>query len=71
MPLNRAIGVLKVLAQEHTKFITLDDLCRALDMPLEQCTEILGKCEEMGLVRRTKSDKGASYIWLGSKLGED
>jgi DNA-binding IclR family transcriptional regulator len=71
MPLNRAITILKSMAHDHTRFITMEDLCKALDMPPEQCHEILGQCEAMGLVRRTKSAKGEPFIWLAPKLGDN
>jgi DNA-binding IclR family transcriptional regulator len=71
MPLNRAITILKSMANDQMRFLTMEDLCEALNMPPEQCHEILGQCETLGLVRRTHSDKGEAFIWLAPKLGEN
>jgi hypothetical protein len=64
MPIRRVRSFLSEQVQHHVRFITADDICRELQIPEPECSELLHQCEVEGLVRGVLSAKGKTYYWL-------
>ena len=66
-----AMEVLRTLARSQMRFITVSDLCGALKIPEEECTNLLQRFVDDGLLRATRSDNGQPYYWLTAQLASD
>jgi hypothetical protein len=63
--------VLRTLARSEMRFITVADLCGALNLPEEECLNLLQRYVDDGLLRSTRSNNGQPYYWLTSQLSQD
>lgn len=64
------VEVLRSLARK-SRFITVSDLCAALQLAEEDCLSLLDEYVQQGLLRSTQSTQGHAYYWLTSQLATE
>ena len=68
---SEVLEVLRSLARSQMRFITVSDLCGAMDLPEEECLDKLQAFVEQGLLRATHSNSGQPYFWLTPQLAQE
>jgi hypothetical protein len=65
------LDALRALSRSQMRFITVTDMCGALQLPEEECLGLLQEYVDRGLLRTTRSQRGEPYYWLTAQLSQE